>query len=194
MNKKTLIALFLLLLPFSVLAGQEEPSNKNQKYYVEEYRVKALMIAKIGSHIEWPEKMGMNDKSCPFIIGVIGKNPFGSLLESSYSFGWEKLKDKKVEIKYISKPAEIANFHILFISSSMTGRLPEILAITGRKPILTIGDTNGFAEKGVHINICKLEGKIHFEINASTLKKSDITINPHLLRLARNVIHTEVEK
>lgn len=183
MNRTTLLVLLLLLLlPLSALTPEDE------------YIRKAALLQKISNYIEWPEEMGMNDKSKPFVIGVIGQNPFGPILEKAYSKKEKKIRYKKVEIKYISKPAEIANFHILFISSSMKESLPVILAVTSNKPVLTIGDTEGYAEKGVLFNFYIKENKIGFEINGSVLKKSPITIDPWLLRMATRIIRTTEEE
>jgi len=55
------------------------------------------------------------------------------------------------------------------------------------KPILTVGDTTGFAEKGVLINLYQEERLMQFEVNLPAVKRSKLTFSSKLLRLARLV-------
>ncbi|UCH93035.1 MAG: YfiR family protein [Candidatus Aminicenantes bacterium] len=151
----------------------------------DEYYRKAALFRVFSQYIQWPENSGMKDHSKPFVIGVIGKNPFGSILETAYSQEENKIKDKKVEIRYISKMEEIENCHILFISKSVKKELEDILAITRGKPILTIGETEGFAEKGVLFNLYVSRDEIRFEINGAALVESQLIADSQLLSVAR---------
>jgi hypothetical protein len=98
-----------------------------------------------------------------------------------------KIKGKTVEIRYISKPEEIGNCHILFISKSIDKELEEILAVTRGKPILTIGETKGFAEKGVLFNLYIRRDEIRFEINALAMRESRLIPASQLLSVAKIV-------
>jgi hypothetical protein len=153
----------------------------------DEYIRKAALFKVFSQHIQWPKNSSMDDRSKPFVIGIIGKNPFGKLLENAYSLEEGKIKDKNVEIRDISKMEEIERCHILFISKSVGKELAEIIAITGKKPILTIAEKKGFAKKGVLFNLYLTKGQIRFEINASALKKSGLVVDSQLLSVARIV-------
>jgi hypothetical protein len=147
----------------------------------DEYYRKAALLKAFSQYIEWPENSGVKDKNQPFVIGIIGKNPFGSILEKAYSQSSYKIKDRKVEIRAISKPEEIGNCHILFISGSEEKQLDRILAITTGKPILTVGETKGFAEKGAIFNLYISGNDIRFEIDADALQKSRLIVDSQLL-------------
>jgi len=150
-----------------------------------EYTVKAVFLERFTRFIEWPEESAMADSSQPFVLGVIGESPFGSILEEIYST--QKIRDKKVEIRYISKLNEITGCHLLFLSESEKKELPKILSFTRDKPILTIGDTKGFADKGVLINFFFSKDKIRFEINESVVRDSGLKMSYLLLQLAKIV-------
>ncbi|MCP5054657.1 MAG: YfiR family protein [bacterium] len=160
----------------------------------DEYIKKAAFIRSVSLYIQWPESSGINDQSKPVVFGVIGENPFGPILESAYSREEYKIKDKKVEIRYISKMEDIADCHILFISKSKEKELEEILAITRLKPIVTIGDTEGFAEKGVLLRLYVSKGLIRFEISQAALRNSPLVVDSELLSIARIVSSRGVEK
>jgi len=174
-TKKTwLLSLFLVLfLPGIALAQASE------------YNVKAVFLERFTRFIEWPEESDVNDTSQPFILGVIGENSFGSKLEQIYSK--QKIKDKKVEIRYISDINEIPGCNLLFISKSEKKALSKILSLTRERQILTIGDTKNFGERGVLINFYIVGNKIRFEINESEARNSGLFISYRLLNLAKIV-------
>lgn len=151
----------------------------------DEYYRKAALFKVFSQYIEWPESSGIGNRSKPFVIGIIGENPFGSILETAYSQEENKIKDKNVEIRYISTMEEIETCHILFISRSVNAQLEEILAITREKPILTIAETAGFAEKGVLFNLYISADELRFEVNARALRESRLVVDSQLLYVAR---------
>ncbi len=150
-----------------------------------EYTIKAVFLEHFTRFVEWPESCGIADTSTPFVIAVIGESPFGSILDQIYTE--QKIRNKKVEILYISTPDEITDYHILFISSSNKEILPEILSRTRNKPILTVSDTNGYAEEGVLINFILAGDKIKFEINEGAVHESGLVMSYRLLNLAKIV-------
>ena len=94
----------------------------------------------------------------------------------------------------IGSTAEIPECHILFISGSYKERLKEILACTRNRPILTVGDTEGFAEEGVLINFYLVGSKIKFEINEKAVQESGLVMSYRLLSLARIVDQKRTEQ
>ena len=151
----------------------------------DEYYRKAALFKVFSRYIEWPDNSDVNDRSKPFVIGVIGKNPFGPILENAYSQEENKIKDKNVEIRFIEKMEDIKRCHILFISKFYKNKLEEILAVTREKPILTIAETKGFAKKGVLFNLYVSKSEIRFEINTAALRESQLIVDSQLLSVAR---------
>ena len=62
--------------------------------------------------------------------------------------------------------------------------LAAVLNRLDRRPVLTIGDSEGFARGGVIINLAKARGKIRFEINLEAAKRGGLSISSKLLKLA----------
>jgi hypothetical protein len=174
MIKKTKIFLIVifgfLIIPIIVFSQTEE------------YTIKAVFLERFTRFIEWPGESEINDTTKPFVISVIGKNPFGNILEETYSA--QKILNKNVEIRYISKIDQIEKTNILFISKSKDKELSKILSYTKGKPILTVGDTKGFAKKGVMINFYLSSGKLRFEINETAVKESGLSMSYLLLQVA----------
>jgi len=148
-----------------------------------EDKLKAVFLERFTRFVEWPDHHSeFSDTSRPFVIKVIGKNPFNSSLEDLYTNA--KIKNKKVEIDYISNISDIDSCHILYISNSMENSLERILEYTKSKPILTVSEHKGFAERGVIINFFVTNNKLRFEINESSLSQSKLYMSYLLLNVA----------
>jgi hypothetical protein len=52
-------------------------------------------------------------------------------------------------------------------------------------PILTIGETPGFAKRGCIINLIVEDNKVRFEVNLDAAKQADLTVSSRLLALAK---------
>jgi hypothetical protein len=171
-----MISLLLLVwFPLSLFAGSEV------------YIAKAAWLKNFPPFFEWPEKSGMANTSNPFIIGIIGESPINSILADFYTREKRKIMNKPVKIVYFSAPEEIRDCHLLFIPYSQKKHLLKILSITKKKPILTVGDTKGFARKGVHINFYQSGKKLRFEINPTAIREATLSVDLKFLKLGKRV-------
>ncbi|HEX3130711.1 MAG TPA: YfiR family protein, partial [Thermoanaerobaculia bacterium] len=80
---------------------------------------------------------------------------------------------------------DLRDCHVLFVSRSERGRLPEVLAQVQGEPVLTVGDTDGFLKAGGIINFVLDENKVRFQINPEAAERSRLKISSKLLRLAK---------
>lgn len=148
---------------------------------VMECESKPVFIERFIRFIEWPNGI----KNDVFKIAVVGDNPFDTSLDEL--FAELKIKDKPVEIIYTNDIKRCVDVNIVFISNSETEIMQEILAITNKYPILTIGDSKGFCDKGVHINMYIENDKIRYEINQDAIQKSGLKVSSLLLSSAKIV-------
>ncbi len=158
-----------------------------QQQVDEEYLVKAVFFERFSRFIEWPPEAELDSPGVPFVIGVIGDNPFGSLLDTLYAT--KSIKNKQVEVRYLASIDEIKNCHLLYIAQNDKNRLKEILRHSSSSSVLTIADSMGFGQRGVGINMYLEDGQIRFEINNKALSKSGFIVSSLLLKVAR-VVHT----
>lgn len=166
-----ILAIFLLLVNLS-FTGQPD-----------EYVIKAVLIEKISSFVEWPEEKTPDNNT--FTIGIINNHRFGNILEKTYEN--RKILGMKLIVKFIEEDLEINNCDAIFIPRVNKEKLADILDFVKKKPILTISDTKGYAEKGIHINFYTEENNIRFEINEKSVKESGLKMNHLLLSLAKIV-------
>jgi hypothetical protein len=82
---------------------------------------------------------------------------------------------------------EIKSCHVLFISRSETDRLEQIFASLKGRSILTVGDFDGFAQRGGMIRFVMEKNKTRLRIALETAKAGNMTISSKLLRPAEIV-------
>jgi hypothetical protein len=167
-----------LLVFLFLVAWIPQPSFPQSR----EYTLKAGYIEKFTHFIDWPEISKRSDTSTIFSIAVIGENAYGNAIENIFSK--VKVKNKKVRITYISSVDDIDNCQLLIISESEKRALDKIVSYTSGKPILTIGETEGYGKKGVIINMFIDHNHIRYEINRTALEKTGLKISSLLLSSA----------
>ncbi len=150
-----------------------------------EYAIKAAFLYHFASYVTWPQGGSAKATDEPFVIGVLGADPFGAILDD---LAKAKLVDgRKVAIRRFKSVADCVPCPILFISSSDAGRLDLVLHKLGASPTLLIADTQSAATRGVHINFFIENNKVRFEVNAEAAQRTGLKISSKLLRLARIV-------
>jgi hypothetical protein len=169
---------FSFILYFSLLFGLGDVAH-SETPVSEEYAIKAAFIYNFAKFVEWPAEF-MN-KSETFNVCVLGENPFGSSLKN--------LEGKEVQRKkfIIKKAEDMSQCHIVFVGRSAKNNLPEILNILKGQSVLTVGDMEGFAQRGGMINFFVKEEMVRFEINLDASAQAGIKISSKLLKLAKIV-------
>jgi len=173
---------FLLHLLSALIITVTGNQVYGQPAVVQEYELKAAVLYKLLKFVDWPETAFDNNGDILHIC-VLGKDPFGEMLDY---YSGKILNGRKLEINRITRihANAGAGCHILFISTSEKKRLAAILKQIKTAPILSIGDTEGFAQQGGIINLVLKERRIAFEINVKAAEHAGLKINAKLLRLA----------
>ena len=147
-----------------------------------EYDVKAVFLYNFVSFVNWPDS-AFPDAKAPFVIGVLGTDPFGPVLDEVVAS--EQAKNRPLMVRRMTRVDEAVGCHILFISASESRRVPEILRKSAGKPSLLVGDFSGFAEAGGMVGF-RMEGsRLKLDINVDAARAANLTISSKLLRVAR---------
>ena len=146
-----------------------------------EYQLKAAFLYNFAKFIDWPPEAFAADQS-PFIIGILGDNPFGTDLERTVA--GKLINNRPITIRSFPTAAEAANCHILFISSSEKKLLPEIIQSLHGTAVLTVGETDQFIASGGMVNFMQEASKIRFQINDDAAKAARLKISSKLMSLA----------
>ena len=146
-----------------------------------EYQVKAAFLFNFAQFVEWP-KTAFSRPEDPFVIGVLGPDPFGSYLED-VAHG-EKVGGRKIVVKRYGKAADAFGSQILWVAGKDMATMMQDLAVLRNKPVLTVGDADGFAVEGGVIRLVMKQNKIRFRINVEAAQASGLSISAKLLSLA----------
>jgi len=153
------------------------------------YQAKAEFLLNFARFVSWPEK-SFAGPDAHFVIGVLGDNPFGHHLAETVR--GEIVKGRKLEVRCF--PSIMQNFEsaqILFVSRSEKNKLRTIFGQLRDSAVLTVGDTDGFAQRGGMINFVVVQTNVHFEINTRATERVGLTISSKLLDLPKAIkVHT----
>lgn len=176
--KFTMVLLLTLGVLCSLLPAQEETT-------MEESLLKSGYIYNICKYSRWsrPENA---DK--PIVISIIGKTTPGNELRIPED---KTIRNRKVIIRKIEDLAEIDDCHVLFITGTEADRLNDILVFIANRDILSVGDTPGFARKGVIINLYVEKDSVSFEINREAAKSSTVNLSSQLYSVAGRIVETK---
>lgn len=166
------ITMLLMSCHIVVLAGVQ-PSR--------EYQLKAVFLFNFTQFIEWPPSAFESGES-PFVIGILGKNPFGTYLEQTIS--GEKVNGHPVIIQYYTNIEEIKICHILFCNAAEQKKQEQAIAGLKDRGILTVSDAPHFPEYGGMIRFFTRDNKIKLQVNLKAAKNAGLNLSSKLLRLA----------
>lgn len=176
----------LLLLFTTTLSSNARQTAQTLDFGAIEYQLKAALIYNFARFIEWPDQVAPGDA---FIICVLGQDPFGLALEALQR---KTVKDKPIQIKRFPTLDELERCHILFVSASESDNLPAIFGAVSGDSVLTVGDTDVFAQAGGVINLVNRKSRVRFQINIGAGHDSGLHISSQLLRLAETVYGRQV--
>ena len=163
-----------LLAAWLVPAARAESSR--------EYDLKAVLLFSLTRFVDWPPG-ALADPNAPLTIGILGQDPFGQTLDDVVRA--EYFGPHKIRVVRCRTVESARSCQLLFVCSSEQPNLPRILRELAGRPVLTVGDFEGFATDGGMVRLFRnSEGKIRVRINLGSVRASGLAISGKLLRLA----------
>ncbi len=146
-----------------------------------EYEVKAAFVHNIAKFVEWPASAGVKET---LRLCILGSGPFGAAADGLRG---KPVGAKVWEVAPANAHANLKECQVLFIGAAEAANLPRLLEGLKGSPVLTVGDTEGYAERGVMVNLFLEQNKVRFEINNAAAGRAGLRISSQLLKLARIV-------
>jgi len=144
-----------------------------------EYQVKAAFVYNFIKFVEWPA--GRNAREDTLRLCILGVVP---VMAPFTDLDGKMVKGKQLTIM---DPQTAGACQVLFVSSSLSRRMNEVLDVVKGRPTLTVGDTEGYARRGIMINMYLDKKRVRFEINAKTVRTAGLRISTKLMSLAGTV-------
>jgi uncharacterized protein DUF4154 len=149
-----------------------------------EYQVKAAFLYNFARFVDWPAA-AFADSSSSLVIGVLGVDPFGEVLD--HTVAGKKVASHPLQVRRCTAPAEAIRCHMLFIAASEEENLTRTLATLENHPVLTVGETADFARRGGMLQFVMRSERLGFEVNVAAASRARLEISSKLLRLAAAV-------
>jgi hypothetical protein len=141
-----------------------------------EYQIKAAYLYNFLKYVEWPKPLNRT-----FLICVAGQNPFGNVLENLTKN--ERVRGNPVKTETILAPEPGCDV----IFTPRTSNMSAYLNAAAGMPILTVGETPNYIERGGIVNFFPEDGKVRFEINPTAAERAGLRVSSRLLHLAKIV-------
>jgi hypothetical protein len=174
------VTLLLVMAPLAWAFGSPDGEDDEGGGGME-YQVKAAFLFNFAKFVNWPPHK-FNEPDSPLIIGIVGDDPFGGLLEEAVQ--GNRINDRSVTIQHIATMEELRKCHIIFVCRSESDRLGSILNEVRGDNVLTVGETDKFISKGGMINFVMVGDRVRFEINNSAARHAGLKISSQLSSVA----------
>jgi hypothetical protein len=145
-----------------------------------EYALKAAYLYNLAKFTDWPS----TEPPSSLTICLFGKDPFGGFLD-------EVVRGKQahglpVIVRRLGAGDDrMEGCQVLFFSGS--AQIDPTLGRLQGRSILTVGETQGFTERGGMIGLVLDQGSVRFEINLAPITAARLQVSSRLLELGRLV-------
>lgn len=151
-------------------AGASEPTDIS---------VKAAFLPRFARYVTWPVS-AMPKGSDPFVLCVIGSDPFGALLDQAAAT--QTIDGRRIAVRRLNSAASGGDCQIAFVASNRLGELGDMAG----KPVLTVTDGANGQQRGI-IHFVLVGGRVRFFIDQASAEQRRLSISSRLLALAVGV-------
>lgn len=164
----------------ALAAGTTDDDQKTK-----EYTLKAAFLYNFLKYTTWPEGTFEEDDD-PIVLGVIGKDPFGKILD-------EVLDEKEVgdhpivvrRLERVMDVKDVKDVHALFLGEMRSKQRKALYEKLADQAVLSVGDERGMAGKdGCVASFYLKKGNVRFEVSLKAVERATLSLSSQLLKLA----------
>lgn len=167
---KRILLILMLFLP--LLAKAEDPL---------ETKVKSAYVYHLINYVEWAK---LPDDA--FHVCILGSDSMGTMLRELINRQVKNLP-LKINAEDIENPALC---QLLFIGRSISNWRDIVAKLQGGN-VLTVSDSENFAQRGGMVGFYSQEGKTKLELNPAVIHAANLKISAKLMEVARIVPPTQ---
>lgn len=176
------VLLSLLLVPGLAAAQDFVTSNP--------YKVEAAFLLHFTHYVTWPAQT-FTDTDAPWRVCILGKDPFGDVLEATFRGRTEQ--GRSFKIYRASTLSNLPRCQIVYIAYVDPTRLRAVLSHLRGQPVLTVGEPRNFLREGGIIRL--RQGKtVQMSINLDQARAAALTIQTKMLEVSAGVLENGVER
>jgi len=176
------VAFILALTTLGGVAAAQAAPNEAQ--------VKAAFVFNFLKFVEWPDS-AFRTATDSLVVGIVGS---GATAEATARLlAGKHVQGHAIAIRRLGDDGQRPEVHALFFGTQDIAGTQRIVDSLARTPVLSIGESAGFAQRGGVIELLVEAHKIRFEINAHAAALAGLRISSKLLALATVVLESKLE-
>lgn len=149
-------------------------------------KLKSAFLYNFGRFVAWPDGAFADGRS-PIIIGVLGDDPFGKVLDATVK--GKTARDRAFVIKRFkttrnANSAELRKCHILYVSKSESDYWEDVFKAVDGAHVLTVGEGSSFATSGGVMAFGFTGDKLSVYVNRKQADRAKLRISAKLLKRA----------
>jgi hypothetical protein len=144
-----------------------------------EYDIKAVFLYHFTQFVAWPEA-AFPKPDAPFVIGLVGADPFGSALNSIV--GGESVGRHRLTVQTINDVTAEFRCQILYFTEDSENLLD--LQRLRTAPVLTVGESDSFYKRGGMIQFFLDRRRVRLKVNLEEARAHSLEVSAKLLRVA----------
>lgn len=142
----------------------------------DERAVRAAFVFNLTKYVSWP---GARDR---LVIGVVGEPDTGAVLKQVLD---GKVSDgRRIAVVLHTPDSELSECDLLYVGGVSPATLRSILNRTGKRAVLTVGDSDRFVRSGGMVGLVRSGDQIEVEVNLEALRSRQLDMSSRLLNLA----------
>lgn len=175
---RTLRAALAPMLAALVTAGQPARAQPPA-----ETTMQANFLPRFARYVAWPAARRLPPHA-PIQLCVIGRDPFGPLLDRSAAA--RQVDGHGISVRRLPGAQGAEACHLAFVQGQQPAETGRLLLALRAQPILTITDARAGPQRGM-IHFTNIAGRVRFFINDAEAAQHGLTISSRLLALAAGV-------
>jgi len=169
-----------LAIVASMLAGGDAAGKESAA----EISVKAAVVHKIAKFVSWPDGR-FEARDMPLRICVLGDR---MILDAFESLSSRPIHGRTLNVMEAPDPLSVASScEVLYLAHDDERSAEAWLESVAGQPVLTFGETGGYAGDGSIVSMAIRRNKIRFSINLKANADTGLRISAQLLQLAASV-------
>lgn len=149
-----------------------------------EHEVKAAMLYKFLSYVEWPPATFETEHE-PYRIGVIGSKALENELRRITEA--RTVNSRPIEIFAIRQTDRIDKPHMVFVGQKSERILPSLIELAEKNCFLLVTENDDGIESGSTINLRVINDRVGFDISLASANKCSFKFSARLLSVAASV-------
>lgn len=174
----------LRVLSIVIAAALSAAPTFSQPKVYDEYTVKAAYLYNLSKFVEWPPTDVLAETESPFEICIYGRDPYGEKIDAVTK---RTIKGRPVSVTRHGR-LTADSCDIAFIGQSESYKMGEAILFFADSPVLTIGESAEFVEKGGMVGLVADQKRVTFEINLQAARAAKLEFSSQLLRLATRLM------